>query len=78
MVIFVDISNKKSQIEYGFALHYLYLRSILEKLKDLIRAIYYKEWDGHDDIDEQEGSYSWYPRVEKVKTVSKESRPKGC
>lgn len=39
-------------------------------LKDLIRSVHCKEGHSHQDIDEQEGSYSWYPRVEQVKTVT--------
>lgn len=46
---FVGISTKKARL--CLALHCLYLRSILEKLKDFIRPIHHKERDGHDDID---------------------------
>lgn len=45
---FVYRSTKKTRL--CLALHCLYLRSILEKLKDFIRAIYHKERDSHDDI----------------------------
>ena len=32
--------------------HYLYLRSILEKLKDFISSVHCKEGHSHQDIDE--------------------------
>ena len=47
-------------------------------LEDFISSVHCKEGHSHQDIDEQEGSYSWHPRVEKVKTVTKEGWPKGC
>ena len=47
---FVDRSTKKAR--QSLALHCLYLRSILEKLKDLIRPIYHKERDSHDEIND--------------------------
>ena len=40
-------------------------------LEDFISPIHCKEGHSHQNIDEQEGSYSWHPRVEKVKTVTK-------
>ena len=58
-----------------------YLSSTLGKtrrLEDFISSVHCKEGRSHQDIDEQEGSYSWHPRVEEVKTVTKEGRPKGC
>ena len=76
MAFFVDISTKKTR--QSLALHSLYLRSILEKLENFISSVHCKEGRSHQDIDEQEGSYSWYPRVEEVKTVTKESWTKGC
>ena len=76
MAFFVDISTKKTR--QSLALHSLYLRSILEKLENFIGSVHCKEGHSHQDIDEQEGRYSWYPRVEEVKTVTKEGWPKGC
>ena len=69
MMLFKHILIQKTR--QSLALHYLYLRSILEKLKDFINSVHCKEGHSHHEIDEQEGSYSWYPRVEQVKTVTK-------
>ena len=76
MMLFKHILTQKTR--QSLALHSLYLRSILEKLENFISSVHCKEGHSHQDIDEQEGSYSWYPRVEQVKTVTKKGWPKGC
>ena len=76
MMLFVDISIKKAR--QSLALHCLYLRSILEKLKYLISPIHHKERDGHDDVNSKKSKDGWDPRLEKVKTITKQGRTKGC
>ena len=61
----------------SLALHCLYLRSVLEKLKDFISPIHHKEGDRHDDVNDEEGQNSRDPRLEHVKTIAKQGRTKG-
>ena len=75
MVLLVGISTKKAR--QSLALHCLYLRSILEKLKYLISPIHHKEGDCHDDINDEKSQNSWDPRLEHVKTIAKQGRSKG-
>ena len=76
MVLFVEMSTKKAK--RSLALHYLYLRSILEKLKYLISPIHHKEGDCHYDVNDEEGQNSRDPRLEHVKTITKESWTDSC
>ena len=51
---------------------YIYLWQIPKTfLEDFLSFIHHKEGDGHDDINDEESHYSWDPRMEDVKAVTK-------
>ena len=47
-------------------------------LEDFFSFIHHKEGDCHDDINDEEGQNSWEPRLEHVKTITKQGRADGC